>query len=276
MCALYLLFIEFTSRSNEFDESPDSSSSGVDKRSHDVPGAIGWLMVFQYPILELIALVVLEVTVAVGDYCPSSLKPEFGHLWVQIIRTVGVVLAVMTIFRYYTSHKSDMKARRGFAKLLCFKAIVFIHFIQAWIFNILVDKDVLKTSSDFSYGDWLYGLPNVLTCAEMVIFSASFWYAYSSSEYSSSSRSQGHALGFGSAIADALNPMDLLRGFGQGFRGLSQVRTTRASGNGRTVKYQPVHGAGMVDKNRDAERYDSGQHMLERDNGNTAFPRPVG
>ena len=72
--------------------------------------------------------------------------------------------------------KNLMKVRRGFSKLIAFKIIVAVRFFQQWIFSILLQNDVIKTSSTFSYNDILYGLPAVLTCVEMVLFSLGFWY----------------------------------------------------------------------------------------------------
>jgi len=79
-----------------------------------------------------------------------------------------------------------------------------------WLFNILIDKDVLKPSDRFSYGDLLYGVPNALMCVETVLFSAAFWYAFSSSEYSH--KPGMHRAPLWKAIPDALNPYDLIHG----------------------------------------------------------------
>jgi hypothetical protein len=92
---------------------------------------LSWILVFQYPITELIAVIVLEATEATGTFCLSSLKPKFGHLWVLVIRLIGVVLAVITIIRFYTRMKTLMKIRRGAIKLFSFKGFVFLHFAQA-------------------------------------------------------------------------------------------------------------------------------------------------
>ena len=91
---------------------------------------ITWILVFQYPVTELIAVIILEATEAADDYCTTSMSPKFGHIWVEIIRSLGVGLAVTSILRYYKRMKSRMSVRRGLAKLVSFKAIVFLHFIQ--------------------------------------------------------------------------------------------------------------------------------------------------
>lgn len=66
------------------------------------------------------------------------------------------------------------------------------------------------------YGDLLYGIPNALLAAEMVVFSLLFWYAYSAGEYSAkatqTNKTYNQPLNFFRAIFDALNPSDLLLG----------------------------------------------------------------
>jgi hypothetical protein len=48
----------------------------------------------------------------------------------MLIHSVGIVVAVLAIFRFYGRMKTLMKARRGMAKLACFKVIVGLRFIQ--------------------------------------------------------------------------------------------------------------------------------------------------
>jgi hypothetical protein len=54
----------------------------------------------------------------------------------------------------------------------------------------------------------MYGLPNALMCIETILFSASFWYAFSSSEYAHKSSSR--RLPLWKAALDAMNPYDLI------------------------------------------------------------------
>jgi hypothetical protein len=81
---------------------------------------------------------------------------------------------------------------------------------QQWLFNILIDKDDLKPSDRFTYGDLLYGVPNALMCVETVLFSAAFWYAFSSAEYAHKSGMRRVPLW--RAVIDALNPYDMVHG----------------------------------------------------------------
>lgn len=215
LCGLYLLYIQFATPSGTFGE--DMFNAMQQAEESETPSGknwakFSWIAVFQFPVTDILAIIILEATEASGTYCANSLSPKFGHLWSQIIRTVGVGAAVLAIFRFYGRMKKLMKARRGFSKLLCFKLIVGVRFLQTWIFNILISKEVIKTSSSFTYGDLLYGVPNTLMCCETILFSAAFWYAFSSTEYSSNAKPRSERMPLWRAVFDALNPYDLLHG----------------------------------------------------------------
>ena len=129
----------------------------------------------------------------------------------EIIESFSIGACVYTILQFRNRFKNLMKVRRGLAKLLCFKGIVFIRFVQTWIFSLLLEYHTIKVSSTFSYNDILYGIPAVLTCVEMVLFSAAFWYAFSSTEYGSGVHKET-PLPMWKAALHALNPWDLIHG----------------------------------------------------------------
>jgi hypothetical protein len=144
LCALFLLYVQFAA--------PTSSTFGEEMfdtvKAQQEAGTKGtgnwprntWIAIFQYPIVEVIAIIILEATEAAGTYCASSLRPRYGHFWSMVIHSVGIVVAVLSIFRFYGRMKALMKARRGLAKLVCFKVIVGLRFIQT------VSKFIAKTS----------------------------------------------------------------------------------------------------------------------------------
>lgn len=135
LCALFLLYVQFAAPSSStfgkdlFDVMKAQQEAGTKKGKGNWPRNL-WIAIFQYPIVEVIAIVILEATEAAGTYCASSLRPRYGHFWSMIIHSVGIVVAVLSIFRFYGRMKVLMRARRGLAKLTCFKAIVGLRFIQ--------------------------------------------------------------------------------------------------------------------------------------------------
>lgn len=134
LCALFLLYIQYTAPRATFGK---DMFAAVAEAGGNATGANGpnwpkvsWIMVFQFPFLEIFAVIIAEGTTATATYCVTSLSPKFGHLWYLVLRTVGVVLAVLAIFKFYGRTKPLMKPHRGFWKLVCFKLIVFLRFIQ--------------------------------------------------------------------------------------------------------------------------------------------------
>lgn len=176
--------------------------------------------------VEPILFIVTDVALATNDFCAGSLKPRHANIWVNtllsfqrirmtewhnqvtVIRTLSTVLAVLAVWKMYTSTKAIMKPRRAMSKLLSFKVIIGLNVLQTWIFKILVQHNVLKPSSRLSYADLLYGVPAVLTSMESILFALSFHYAYSSSEYAGKPK----RMNFMKAIMNSANPKDLLKG----------------------------------------------------------------
>ncbi|KAK5163121.1 uncharacterized protein LTR77_010905 [Saxophila tyrrhenica] len=105
-----------------------------------------------------------------------------------------------------------MKVRRAVMKLATLKGVVFVGLIQNLIFNILLTQEVIVPDEILTCGDWTYGIPYALLSAEMVLFSAINWYAFSSTEYSSTARRSEQPLPLFSAIIDSMNPIELLLG----------------------------------------------------------------
>ena len=70
----------------------------------------------------------------------------------------------------------------------------------------------------------------------MVLFSAAFWYAYSSSEYSSTAKPQNQRMNFLRAIFDAMNPSDILLGIARAV----SLLLHRRQGLGEEQYYAPA------------------------------------
>lgn len=216
--ALFLLFIQYAAPSGKVHGDHFAAVKAAEETEtlFDWP-RISWISVFQYPIIELASVVILEATEATGRYCTNSLEPQFAHLWVELIETVSIGACVIAIVSFRGHMKQLFKVKRGIPKLVCFKATVFLRFAQAWAFSTLLSYGVIKTSSSLSYNDIIWGMPGLCTCAEMVLFSLGFWYAFSSTEYSSTAKPYEQPLPLGKAILDALNPSDLVLGIARIF-----------------------------------------------------------
>lgn len=145
LCALFLLYVQFAAGPGKgtfgeelFEAVRAAQETGPAAEGNDGDGRsrrgnwpkATWAAVFQYPVTELVAIVVLEVTEATGTYCSTSLRPRYGHFWASLIHSVGLVVAVVSLVRFHGRMKGRMRARRGLAKLGCFKAMVALRFLQ--------------------------------------------------------------------------------------------------------------------------------------------------
>lgn len=221
------MYIQYAAPSGTFDDETFQAVKAAEEGETNFNWPkIFWIFVFQYPIVEILCVALQEATEAAGVYCLQSLNPKYAHLWVQIFESISIGACVLAILRFYGRMKRLMKVRRGLAKLVAFKIIVFIRFVQQWIFSILLEHNIIKPSSRFGYNDLFYGIPAVLTCCEMVLFSAGFWYAFSSSEYSSSAKPGQTPYRIWEAALHALNPWDLIAGIARIFGLCAEVRRT--------------------------------------------------
>lgn len=157
LCALFLLYVQFAAPASKtktfgpelFDAIRAQQEAGTKQsKGYNWPRNT-WIAVFQYPIVEIIAIVILEATQAAGTYCSTSLRPKYGHFWSSVIHSLAIAVAVMGIVRFYGRMKNLMKARRGLAKLVCFKAIVALRLIQA--VSLALSYQVRSQCTDFCF-----------------------------------------------------------------------------------------------------------------------------
>jgi hypothetical protein len=71
-----------------------------------------------------------EITEATGIYCATSNKLYFAHVWITVISALTSGLAIMSVLRFYKSVKSRVEHRKPMAKLIAFKGIIFLTFLQ--------------------------------------------------------------------------------------------------------------------------------------------------
>lgn len=84
------------------------------------------MLVFQYPIVSIMEVVIQWATLADGKYCAFSWAPKYGAFWVSILRSFTTTMAIIAVVRFYTNMKHTMTTRRPLAKLVCFKLIIFV------------------------------------------------------------------------------------------------------------------------------------------------------
>ncbi|CAI7597162.1 unnamed protein product [Penicillium pancosmium] len=142
-----------------------------------------WFVVLQYPIVAFILAIVECITQAKGIYCLDSKDKHFAYFWLNIIQIISVALAIGAIIQFYSKFNSYMKEHKPLAKLMAFKLVVGLVFLEKIIFTILHSTNTLKPSAAMSYADVHIGLPTMIICIQMVPFAFFFHYAYSTKPY---------------------------------------------------------------------------------------------
>jgi len=216
----------------------------VDNQRSMIPGGSlagyrrTWFLIVQYPVAMTIMAVATDATEAAKVYCLTSNTVHFAHIWLTILRMISTAVAVIAILGFYKRINGTLKAYKILTKLIAFKLIVFLNFVQTALFNFLGGGHVHPTAK-FSYYDLTVGLPSALICLEMIFIAIFFHYAYTAGPYklfgerdfsrktmglslSLYKTYQGGPLGI-KAILMAMNPVDIIRGILIGLsNGISQ------------------------------------------------------
>ncbi|PSN73946.1 DUF300-domain-containing protein [Corynespora cassiicola Philippines] len=195
-----------------------------------------WISIFQYCFIRPFFTAVAVITQTQGLYCQSSMDPRYSYIWVAGFEAVSVTIAMYCLIQFYIQLKDDLAPHRPFLKVLCIKLVIFFCFWQSWIISLLTaEGGPIKSSDKFGGPDLRIGIPAMLTCVEMAIFAIMHLYAFTwrpydlgnshdasqvDGSFASLDSPKQYAHGPMRALLDALNPWDIIKACGRGFRWL--------------------------------------------------------
>ncbi|KAJ5628625.1 hypothetical protein N7490_010853 [Penicillium lividum] len=199
-----------------------------------------WAGVFQYCLMRVLMTIVAVATQATGRYCEESLSPVFAYIWVLVIESVSVSIAMYCLIQFYIQIKDDIKQHNPFLKIVSIKLVIFLSFWQSSAISLLMSSGAVKSSKTMSTIDLKYSLPELLINIEMFIFSILHLWAFPKKPYIITNQGaevtdfygagkgsyEGGRWGF-KALADAMNPLDLVKAIGRSARWLFVGRKTR-------------------------------------------------
>jgi hypothetical protein len=156
------------------------------------------------------------------------------------------------VVQFYVQLRLDLAPHRPFIKVLAIKLVIFLSFWQSFLISILTSStfNVVSPNAKIGYPDLKVGIPSLLLCIEMAIFSVLHLFAFPWQPYSKKSEASKYPLsvsdpdgpevndldGLGpgqrvslavKALIDAMNPWDLVKGFARGMRWLFVGRKNR-------------------------------------------------
>ncbi|MCJ1473997.1 hypothetical protein MMC13_002653 [Lambiella insularis] len=211
-----------------------------------------WLGVFQYCFIRVFCTFIAVVTQAAGRYCLTSDSPLFAHIWVTVFEGIGVTVAMYCLIQFYVQLRYDLAEHKPGIKVVSIKLVIFLSFWQTMILGFLTSQNVIKESPTISSQDINIGIPAMLLCIEMAIFSILHQWAYPwkvydihrsqivAAEGGSGLHFEGQAAYRGGplglyAFMDAFNPWDILKAVARGFRWMFVGRKSRET----DISYKP-------------------------------------
>ncbi|KAK1763080.1 organic solute transporter Ostalpha-domain-containing protein, partial [Phialemonium atrogriseum] len=174
LASFFLLMCEFVSPSDDQRTIFFAAMAIPDKKAPD-GGQDGlawyrkrWILIFQYPVVAFAAAVLTDVTEAIGIYCQYETKPYWAKLWITVARDISVAMAIFSVIAFAITLRPHLAGKKPLAKLIAFKLIVALSFVQDLTFWILDIAKALKPTSTLTYADLHMGIPSMLSCIEMV------------------------------------------------------------------------------------------------------------
>ncbi|KAL8408210.1 hypothetical protein RB594_006851 [Gaeumannomyces avenae] len=201
-----------------------------------------WVGVYHYIFVRVAATITAVVTQYFHRYCESSNSPVFAHIWVIAIVCVAVGIAMYCLIQFYIQLKEPLAEHRPFLKICAIKLVVFLSFWQSASISVATSQlEIVKPNDVFAYPDLKVGIPSLLLCVEMALFSIMHIWAFPYQPYrvgakptfypvadpasgarpkeNKQSPPSGGFLGI-LALWDALNLWDIVKAFGRGIRWL--------------------------------------------------------
>ncbi|CEL09886.1 hypothetical protein ASPCAL13014 [Aspergillus calidoustus] len=207
-----------------------------------------WVGVFQYCLLRVLMTIVAVVTQKFDVYCEQSLNPAFAHIWVLAIECVAVTIAMYCLIQFYIQIKDEISEYSPFLKILSIKLVIFLSFWQTSVISFLFSSGVISSSKKMAAPDLKVSLANLIISVEMALFAILHLWSFPWKPYATGFQTdeitdmygngkttyQGGRWGLG-ALADSLNPIDLVRAIGRSIRWLFVGRKKRTM----DPSYQP-------------------------------------
>ncbi|KAL1889315.1 hypothetical protein Sste5346_008970 [Sporothrix stenoceras] len=204
---------------------------------------IVWIGIYQYCFIRVAMTITAVVTQYFGRYCESSNSPVFSHVWILVIESIAVTIAMYFVIQFYIQMKTPLAEHQPFMKVLAIKLVIFLSFWQSTAISLGTSTLKIVHATDvIAYPDIVVGIPSLLLCFEMACFAIFHLWAFPWRPYKEGARTtfypvadpdgpdsspkpnehQPRSGGFMGlrAIGHALNIWDVIKAFGRGVRWL--------------------------------------------------------
>lgn len=135
------------------------------------------IAIFQLlPVRFVVTIATIIVTAA---DCVGGTHYKRGHLIISIINGISTAIALIALFKFLRRFIRQLKVHDSkiVGKLVCFKLIVAVQFLQRIVLSILSQVNALNPTATLSYNDLNLGLGAFLTTIEATLIGlAMVWY----------------------------------------------------------------------------------------------------
>jgi hypothetical protein len=100
--------------------------------------------VLQYCVIRPVTALASVILDYAGYYCESSWSPVYAHVWIVVIISISVTIAMYCLLQLYMPVSKELKPHRPILKLSSVKAVVFLTFWQATLLAALSMLGVVK------------------------------------------------------------------------------------------------------------------------------------
>ncbi|KAL9130147.1 MAG: hypothetical protein Q9217_001582 [Psora testacea] len=191
------------------------------------------------------------------------LSAVFAAIAVMVIEGGCVTIAMYCLIQFYVQIKDAILEHQPLLKIAAIKLVIFLSFWQTLLISFLTSSGAIKPSSTIQTPDIKIGIPSMLLCIEMSIFSIFHFWAFPWKAYDirrsaivvaesapgflpdPKTAYQGGRLGH-KALMDAFNPWDLVKAVGRGFKWAAVGRRRRME----DISYKSSHQSAGLEPTR--------------------------
>ncbi|KAK0454748.1 organic solute transporter Ostalpha-domain-containing protein [Armillaria borealis] len=126
--------------------------------------------VLQYCVVRPLTTLAAVILDYMGLYCEESYGLGWGHIYIVIIVSISVTIAMYCLIQLYVPVAEILRPHRPLLKLFAVKAVVFLTFWQATFLSVLTMFGVVKNTKYMTAADINIGIGALLETFEMMLF----------------------------------------------------------------------------------------------------------
>ncbi|EPQ55002.1 DUF300-domain-containing protein [Gloeophyllum trabeum ATCC 11539] len=126
--------------------------------------------VLQYCVIRPVTTLIAVTLNYMGLYCEDSYSPGWGHIYITVIVSISVSVAMYCLIQLYVPVSQELAPYKPLLKLFSVKAVVFLTFWQATGLSLLSMIGLIKDTKYMTADDINNGIAAILETFEMMCF----------------------------------------------------------------------------------------------------------